>query len=36
MGPMVIKLSMFHTLALAVLSIWFGNWLRSKFSILKK
>ena len=34
MGHMVIELSMFNTLALAVLSLWFGNWLRSTFYIL--
>ncbi len=32
----VLKLTMFHTLALAVLSIWFGDWLRNKLPILKK
>lgn len=36
MERMIIKLSMFHTLALGVLSIWFGDWLRAKFPFLKK
>lgn len=36
MERMIIKLTMFHTLALGVLSIWFGNWLRGKFPFLKK
>ena len=36
MERMIIKLSMFHTLALGVLSIWFGDWLRGKFPFLKK
>ena len=36
MHPMIVKIPMFQTLAIAVISIWFGNWCRQKFPFLKK
>jgi len=33
---LVLKLTMFHTLGLAVLSIYLGEWIRNKFPALKK
>ena len=36
MHPMALKIPMFQTMAIAVISIWFGNWCRQKFPFLKK
>ena len=36
MERLVLKLTMFHTLGLAVLSIYLGEWIRNKFPALKK
>jgi ESS family glutamate:Na+ symporter len=36
MGGFVLKLNMFQSLALAVVSIWLGQWCREKMPVLKK